>query len=330
MPSASTCPERRRARTAGWAAAVAVACAIGATVVAAPQDVFRSGTDLVVLQVTVVDQRGHYVPTLQLADFAVFDEGMPQTVTVFESADSPLDLMLLLDTSASMFDRIRMAQQAAASLVQSLRPDDRASIVLFSDRVSIAQSLTSDRAALEGAIGRARTGGGTALNEALYIALRELETGRRRQQTLRRQALVVLSDGADTSSRLSFDDVLTQARSGGVTVFTIYPASPFDRLLDPMPRRPGSGPFEMRQLADETGGRAFAPPRGEDIAGIYSEIGEELGGQYWLAYAPTATSAGFRRVSVRIVDRPELRARTRSGYYGAARPHRAGNPRSEQ
>jgi VWFA-related protein len=282
----------------------------------------RAGTELVALQVSVVDGHRRFVSGLQAEDFSVYEEGAPQPITLFSSATAPIDLMLLLDTSSSMAERMPVAREAAINFVRSLRSGDRASVVLFSSSVRIAEPLTADKAALEAAILRASAGGGTALHEALYVSLRELARLRSGSEALRRQALIVLTDGDDTSSALPFAEVLAEARRNVVTVFTIIPSLAPNAAFIPLPQH-SSVVFDLRALAENTGGRAFAPLRLEDLSGVYSEIADELGHQYWLAYVPAASSDGFRRISVRVASRPDVRARTRSGYYAkATRPGR--------
>jgi VWFA-related protein len=207
-----------------------------------------------------------------------------------------------------------LAQDAAIRLVRALKPGDRAAVVLFSGSVHVAQPLTGDLSALETAINGARPRGSTALHEALYITQRELARTRQPGGEPRRQAVVVLTDGDDTASRVSFEDVQEESRSSAVTIFTIVP-SPFQDPALPALRAQGVA-FQMRQLAEATGGRAFAPTSPADLQAVFDDIAGELGQQYWLAYArPPDAPAGFRRVSVRVETRPGLRARTRSGFY---------------
>ena len=284
---------------------------------------FRSTTELVVLQVSVADPQHRFVSGLGVDDFAVFDEGVRQRLALFESAAVPLDLLLLLDASSSMHDRLDLARQAALNLVGALRPDDRAGVVLFHDRVEVAQALSADRSAVIAALNRVRAGGETALYEAIYIGIRELERGRRGGGELRRQAMVVLSDGVDNRSRIDGTELLEAARRSTITIFTIVPEPPEWMQALPVLGNSGTSAFAMKQLARDTGGRHFAPAGFGDLAGIYQDIGSELGGQYWLAFAPPPPSQpGFRRVSVRVATRPELLARTRAGYY-ANPPRRA-------
>lgn len=285
---------------------------------------FRSRTDLVALQVAVVDKDGRPVPDLRREDFAVFEEGVPQAVTLFATSSAPLDVMLLLDASGSMQERMASARAAAVELLHTLRRGDRAALILFNDHVRMAQALTEDRGLVEAAILKATPSGGTALYESLYIALRQLALARPPDGEIRRQALVILSDGADTTSRnVNQQDVLDVARRSAVTIFTIVPASEVE--LEPYERVTRDAPgaeFNLRTLARETGGRAFTPARAEDLSGAYRQIADELGQQYWLAYLAPTSTGGFRRVSVQVVSQPQLRARTRSGYF-AATPRRS-------
>ena len=200
------------------------------------------------------------------------------------------------------------------TLIRALKQHDRAAVVLFNDNVQLKEGLTSDTRRLEDAIQDSSARGTTALYEALYLAQHELARARPAGDELRRQAVVVLTDGDDTRSRLSYADVLEQARRSPVTIFTITPSPGLD-----VGRQVGHGNeirFGMRELAETTGGRAFAPLGFADVEPIYAEIAAELSQQYWLGYVPSsAGEAGFRRVSVRVETRSGLRARTRSGYY---------------
>lgn len=328
MRFGSTCRNPRFARATPRAAAavlsVWLAAAAAPTGLAdSPEELrgssqagpFRSAIELVALQVSVVDPQRKYVDGLGVEDFGVFEEGAPQAVTLFSAATAPLDVMVLLDTSASMNERMAVTQEAAIAFVRTLRPEDRAAVVLFSTDVRVAQPLTNDVSELERAIRHAVPRGGTSIHQAVYIALRELARVRQGEQELRRQALVVLSDGEDNTSRISFEDALGEARRAGVTIFTILPAQEVVSRFDPDAKRRAAIPFELRTLAEETGGRTFVPTQLNNLAAAYREVAEELRHQYWLAYVPAAAHEGYRRIAVRVVTRPGLVARTRSGYY---------------
>jgi Ca-activated chloride channel family protein len=314
MRSVSTCHERR-GQTRALDVAIIVALCVVSAPAAASQAVFRSATAVVALPVLVVDEQHRSVPNLRREDFAVFEEGIPQTVSLFAAGAAPLDLMLLLDTSSSMHVQLPTVKRAAIGLLRTLGPADRAAVVLFNDDIRVAHALSGDLEAAAQAVSNASASGRTALYEALYVGLKELARATRGGDEVRRQALVMLTDGADTSSHhVALDDVREFARAGNMAVYAILPP---DARLASQPLsgdRPGAS-YGVRMVAEETGGRAFTPRRAQDIPATYEEIARELREQYWLAYVPTLATRGFRRIAVRIPDRPALRARTRSGYY---------------
>ena len=307
--------------------AAAVSLVLTAAVVSpAAQPAFRSETDLVALQVTVVDHQRQYVPNLRVEDFKVLEEGQPQAISLFAAGQMPLDLMMVLDTSASMAGLLPMARQAAVNFVRRLGPADRAGVILVNNRVRIASALTHNAVDLEKAIREAAIAGKTALYDALYFALKELSRSRRAEHQIRRQALIVISDGEDNASRLSFDDVVNDVRGSSVMVYTIMPVRK-KQLGD----RTESSPvrFDMQRLAEDSGGRALSPVRVEDLAGAYETIAGELSHQYWLAFPPSRSANGFRRVAVRLVN-PLFRARTRAGYYALPSRSTASAPTGSQ
>jgi Ca-activated chloride channel family protein len=193
----------------------------------------------------------------------------------------------------------------------------------FADGVEVLHRLTGDRPALEDAVRRTRARGATSLHNALYIAMKEFGRGARQQADVRRQAIAVLSDGEDTSSLISFDDVLALARTSGVSIYPIALKSrnAAARLAASGQRRFFSeAEYSMRRLAQETGAQAFFPIEIEELKGIYGTIAQEISNQYSIAYAPTDPRADgrFRKIAVQIPARPELRLRTRTGYVAAA------------
>jgi Ca-activated chloride channel homolog len=280
------------------------------------QGTFRAGVDLVSVNVTVTDKDLRYVPDLDRDDFMVLENGVRQNLTFFGRTDVPLEMALLIDTSASMDRAMTTAQEAAIGFVQQLRSSDLATVVDFDSTVRTLQGLTRDGAALEAAIRETRAGGATALFNAVYITLKELNKRPRNEQGRpRRLAMVVLSDGDDTSSVVSFDDVLELASRSDTVIYTIGLGA-----RDPMTRRLGNqdGDFVLKRLAQQTGGRAFFPLEAKDLAAVYSEIKAELAYQYSLAYESTnaITDGNFRQIAVRV-SRPDVVVRTRPGYYAS-------------
>ncbi|MGH9347318.1 MAG: VWA domain-containing protein [Vicinamibacterales bacterium] len=290
--------------------------AVPADVPSAP--VFRAAVDLVALNVVVTDTRQRLVSGLTAGDFAVYEDGVQQEVSFFAASAVPLDLALLLDTSASMHDKMQTMQEAALGFLGTLRPGDRAAIVDIKDTVRVAYALGDDREAANQAVRTTVARGGTSLYNGLYLALKEMVKQRRANGEVRRQAIAVLSDGEDTSSLVGYEDVMQLAKQSGITIYTITLKSPLAvKQASVSGRRYFSqSEFAMKALAQETGARSFFPSAVRDLAGVYGVIAEELANQYAIGYSSkNARRDGvFRRVIVQIAERPGARARTRSGY----------------
>jgi Ca-activated chloride channel family protein len=274
---------------------------------------FRSGVELVSLNVTVADAQLRYATDLEQAEFQVFEDGVRQEVTYFNRSNLPIGLALLVDTSASMETRLQIAQEAAAGFAGRLRPQDLAEIIDFDSRVSILQGFTNDTSLLAQAIRRTSAGGSTSLYNAVYIALKELKKiVARDTDDIRRQAIVVLSDGEDTSSLLPFEEVLDLAKRSETAIYSIGLRDSDDG--------PGRGfkeaEFVLRQLSQETGGRPFFPTEATQLPAIYTQISEELSSQYTVGYTSknTKRDGAWRRIVVRV-NRPNLTARTKQGYF---------------
>jgi Ca-activated chloride channel family protein len=276
--------------------------------------VFRAGVDVVSLNVTVVDPQNRYVTDLSEGEFSVFEDGTKQDLLFFNRSALPIALSLLVDTSASMEQRMPIAQEAAIGFARTIRAQDLAQVVDFDSRVEVAQGFTSDVAQLERAIRSTSAGGSTALHNAVYIALRELgKVKARGQEDIRRQAIILLSDGEDTSSLVSFEEVLELAKRSETAIYAIG--------LQPRDAASLKGfreaEFVLRQFAQETGGRAFFPQRAEDLKDVYGQIAAELSSQYTMGYASRnpRRDGSWRRLAVQVA-RPNVTARTKRGYYG--------------
>jgi VWFA-related protein len=225
-------------------------------------------------------------------------------------------MSLLLDSSASMEDKLPTLQLAATNFVHRLRPEDLAQVIDFDSRVSIRQTFTSTQSDLEAAINQAAAGGSTSLYNAIYISLKEL--GKIRAETeddVRRQALIVFSDGEDTSSLVEFEEVLDLAKRSETSIYTIAL-----RGNETNTRGFREAEFVMRQLAQETGGRSFFPARIQDLDGVYAQIADELASQYTVGYTSKnpRNDGAFRRVIVQVA-RESATPRTKRGYYAPAR-----------
>jgi len=303
--------------TSGWGhvvAGVAVAIVSSGTL-ATTQQVFRATTDMVFLSVTAT--RGSTaVAGLTQDDFTVFEDGRPQDVVVFSRDPQPIALSLLLDASMSMESKMGLAADAAVGFVRRMRPEDVAQLVTFNSSTSIPQRFTSDHGLLEHAIRTTRVSGSTSLYTSLYISFSELERlGRRSPDEMRRQAIVLLSDGEDNASVLDYDEVMDRARRADVIVFAIGlrdRASPVQGLRQ--------HDFNLRSLAQATGGRAFIVDAAAQLPAIYNQIADELASQYTIGYTSRNTSRDgrWRQISIKV-NQPGVVARTRAGYFGPTR-----------
>jgi Ca-activated chloride channel family protein len=282
-----------------------------------PGQTFRAGVDLVSLNVTV-NEAGtpRYATDLTAEDFQVFEDGVKQDVSYFTRANLPIALSVLLDTSASMESRLQTAQDAAIGFARRLREQDLAEIIDFDSRVVVLQSFTSHFPELERAIRRTSAGGSTSLYNAVYIALKDLKKViATNVDEIRRQAIVVLSDGEDTSSLLPFEEVLDLAKRSDTAIYAIGLRSP--ESGSSASRGFKEAEFVLKQLTQETGGRAFFPNQATELGNIYNQISDELSSQYTVAYTSKnlKKNGAWRRIVVRVA-RPNLFARTKQGYFG--------------
>ncbi|HXG88348.1 MAG TPA: VWA domain-containing protein [Vicinamibacterales bacterium] len=287
---------------------------------AAPQEKaqpFRATVDVVSLNVTVVDNQNRYLTDVGEQEFVVFEDGTKQALTFYNRTTLPIALSVLIDTSASMESRLPIAQEAAIGFARKLRAQDLAQIVDFDSRVEITQGFTNKVEDLERAIRSTSAGGSTALHNALYISLKELaKIKAKTQDEVRRRAIIVLSDGEDTSSLVTYEEVLELAKRSETAIYTIA-LQPKEVSLSKGFRE---AEFTLRQVAQETGGRAFFPTRVEDLKDIYGQISDELSSQYTIGYASSngRRDGGWRRIAVQVA-RPNTTVRTKRGYYAASR-----------
>jgi Ca-activated chloride channel family protein len=272
---------------------------------------------MVALNVAVTDGQ-KFVTGLDRDDFEVYEDGVLQQVRFFESSAVPIDLILLLDASSSMRDRMPVVHDAAKSFMKILRPGDRGAIVTFNENVRVVQDLTTDASAIESAISATVADGSTALHNAIYVALKQFGRRARSAGEVRRQAIAVLSDGEDTASLVSFEDVVTVARKMGVNVYTISLQSRLESVRERKREvsKFAASDYAMKTLAQQTGAQSFFPATIHQLKNVYGAIAEELEAQYSIAYSPTNSRADgrFRRIVIRVTADPAFRPRTRAGY----------------
>ena len=302
-------------------APVCVALAASAVVLSAQQPPsFRAGVELVSLNVTVTEGT-RYVTDLNQEDFSVYEDGVKQEISFFNKSNLPIALALLLDTSASMESKLQTAQEAAIGFAKKLRPQDLAEIIDFDSRVVVLQNFTASASELETAIHKTSAGGSTSLYNAIYIALKDLKkVVAKSPDEIRRQAIILLSDGEDTSSLLPFEEVLDLAKRSETAIYAIGLRA--NEGPSTSTRGFKEAEFVLRQFSQETGGRAFFPNQLADLNGVYGQIADELSSQYIVGYSSRnpKRDGAWRRIVVRV-NRPNLAARTKLGYFAPTTTH---------
>ncbi len=275
---------------------------------------FGAEIEVINLNVTVTDARKNFVTDLQRKDFAVFEDGVRQELTLFTHEDLPISLVLMIDGSASMDDKLPAARAAALRFIHTLRPQDAAQVVQFSDRITNLQDFTSDQVKLEAAVNATRAAGPTSLYNALYVGLKDLERGKTGARELRRRAVIVLSDGEDTASLVNDDQVLDLARRTEIGVYAI-------RLVNDQPARDvaafSQATHFMTVLSRDSGGQSFFPASLSELDAIYDRIAQELRTQYNLGYvsANRKRDGKWRRIVVRTPGRDDAQVRHKVGYF---------------
>lgn len=273
------------------------------------------GVEVVSVTAVVLDRDGRPLRGLTARDVELREDGVAQELTYFGEAATgaeagervPLSVVLALDTSGSMRDSLRFLQEAVLGFAGKLEDEDRALLVSFNDSVKGSAEFSTDRDRLERLVEGLQAWGGTSLYDALDYALR------RTKDQPGRKAVIVFSDGADTTSALKDDQVVDAARAVEASIYAIG----FTGSQGP-PRG------FLRRIAAETGGRYFEPGKVGELLRVFGEISDELKNHYLLAYTPARPADGaWRRIELRV-NRPGCRVRVRKGYFAAPRRQTAG------
>jgi Ca-activated chloride channel family protein len=278
---------------------------------------FEVGIEVINLNLSVTDARNHYVTDLKASDFAVFEDGIRQELSLFTHENLPISMAVLIDASASMDEKIQSAQSAAIRFVKTLREEDAAQIVEFNDRATVLQDFTNNQTALETAIRKTKAAGPTALHNALYIALKDLGKEKKAGQ-LRRLAVVLLTDGEDTASLVTDEQVLDLARKTEINIYCIRLGG--ERAQDRLRPNFSQAGYVLTALARETGGQVFFPASIGELDSVYDRIAEELRTQYSVGYVSSnrKTDGKWRRIVVRVPEREGIQVRHKLGYFGPA------------
>jgi Ca-activated chloride channel homolog len=278
---------------------------------------FGAEIEIINLNISVTDARNRYVTDLLGKDFAVYEDGIHQELSLFTHEDLPISLILMMDTSASMEEKMAQSQAAAIRFVRTMRAQDLAQVVQFNDRATTLQDFTSNQDALEASVKKTRSSGATALHNALYIALKDLQK-EKKKGGLRRRAIVLLSDGEDTASLITDDQVLDLARKTEISIYPIGLRS--ERIQDRERLSFSQAEHLLTALAQESGGQVFFPNSLSELDSVYGRIAEELRTQYSLGYVSSNKhrDGKWRRIVVRTPTRADLQIRHKLGYYAPA------------
>ena len=299
----------------GMRAALIISCAwaLAATAVAqdsssekVPEATFRTGTDLVSLNVSAFDDRGQLLKGLPKSAFTVLENGVQQEISVFLQEDVPVSVGLIIDTSGSMENKWRRVVSSALAMIQASNPDDEVFTIYFNETAEMGQEFTSDVGMLERNLHSIRPRGGTAMRDAMMLGIDHL----RARASHDKRVLVVITDGEDNSSFVSQYRLAEAARRSNVIVYAI------GLLADDIMRSAAEARRSLEELTLATGGRSWFPRDVGEIAAITPEIAHEIRNQYIVAYKPAdPTKDGKWRAITVEVDVPGATVRTRSGYY---------------
>jgi len=270
--------------------------------------IFRSGTKLVPIYATVTDAQDRLVPDLTIDDFEVFDNDKPQPIAVFENQSQPFTAVLMLDTSGSMTDSLKLVYAAAEQFLTRLQAQDRAQVGAFNDKIQFSGVFTSDRDELAAALRNLDFGYPTRLNDAIDQSLNQL-TGLEG-----RRVIVLLTDGEDTASKVGQGDVLNRARADEVMIYGIGLESNYFNGVRQVRTTPDK---VLRRLADETGGGYYRLSGTKDLAVTFARIAQELRSQYVIGFNPATLDGKVHRLLVNV-KRPGAKARARKTYVAAA------------
>lgn len=291
-------------------------------------DTIRIDTDLVTLTTTVVNERGRYVADLRQRDFAIYEDGVKQEVAYFNTGDKvPISLGVLFDTSGSMVDKIEGVRDAVEHFVKSVAPGDEIFLIRFSNDAELVQDFTDNRSRILRAIDRLNPRGSTALYDAILMGLQRVAEGKHN-----RRALMLVTDGNDTSSSVSLETTLNLARKSEVIIYALgighgergsFGHGGHDRggIIFGRQIKDEVDMNVLRQFAETTGGEAFhlenAHAGKRDLVDeAAAQVAAELKQQYLLGYYPSNTrkDGAFRQIKVELADK-SLRVRTKRGYY---------------
>jgi Ca-activated chloride channel homolog len=266
--------------------------------------VFKRQVEEVVLHATVTDEHNHLVPSLPQSAFAVYENGVPETITAFRKEDVPVAMGIVVDNSGSMRDKRDKINQAVLNLIRASNPGDEIFVVNFSETSYLDQDFTSDVQLLQAALHRVSLRGTTALYDAVVASSKHLNSA-----NLDKKVLLVITDGQDNMSQETLQEASRQLQpSNGPTVYAIGLTGVRQ-----------SGRQSLQQLADGTGGVAYFPETLDQVDDITRTIAHDIRSQYMISYRPKNQNVKPEYQSLRVEAQApgygKLTVRTKTGYY---------------
>jgi len=269
--------------------------------------------NMVVVNVTVTDPFDRIVTGLEPSHFQIFDEKVEQQIVSFSTEDAPISVGLVFDASGSMGDKIDKAKEAALQFFKTSNPQDEFMLISFSDRPILVSGFTSRFENLQDRLLFVKSGGRTALLDAIYLGLSEMK-----KATTNRKALLVISDGGDNHSRYTPGDIKRAVRESDVQICAVGIFEPLvSRSRTP---EEAAGPSLLAELAEVSGGRMFSVEDANELPDITEKLSIELRNQYVIGYKPSnlVRDGRWRRIRVKLNPPrglPPLQVYARTGYY---------------
>ena len=273
------------------------------------QATFKSGTSIVPVLTTVIDNQGRLVPNLEQEDFTVLDNGKPQPITLFQNETQPFTVVVMLDFSFSMTTHLDLLKAATEQFILRMLPQDKGQVGAFSDKIQFSGEFTNDRDDLVAALKDLQFGNPTRLYDAIDASMDMLK------DVEGRKIVLVFTDGDDTASRRGMGDVLDKAKMTETMIYAIGLESEFPIAPGRMQRtRPDRG---LRKLADETGGGYFELKKTTELAPTFTRVAQELHSLYTIGFAPTMLDNKEHKLEVRMKQTGQT-GRARKSYIASA------------
>jgi Ca-activated chloride channel family protein len=273
------------------------------------QATFKSGTSIVPVLTTVIDNQGRLVPNLEQDQFTILDNGKPQAITLFQNETQPFTVVVMLDFSFSMTTHLDLLKQATEQFILRMLPADQGQVGAFSDKIQFSGEFTSDRDDLVAALKDLQFGNPTRLYDAIDASIDMLNS------VEGRKIVLVFTDGDDTASRRGMGDVLDKAKATETMIYAIGLESEFPIAPGRMQRtRPDRG---LRRLADETGGGYFELKKTTELAPTFTRVAAELHSLYTIGFQPMVLDNKEHRLEVKMKQAGQT-GRARRSYIASA------------